>query len=72
MGMIYIASTTEWPDGLAWFVAKALNEKYAPKDRISRVEMKRQLTVVPMSKKENWHKMFVVFHGLSIYSMMAT
>jgi gag-polypeptide of LTR copia-type len=46
-------------------VANALNKKYAPKDRISRVEMKRQLTAVSMSKKEDPHKMFEEFHRLS-------
>ena len=63
--MIYGASTTEYPDGLAWLVAKAPNEKYSPKDRISRVEMKRQLTAVTMGKKEDPHRMLGEFHRLS-------
>jgi gag-polypeptide of LTR copia-type len=65
MGMIYGATTVIWPDGLAWLVAKALNEKYAPKDRIRRVEMKGQLLAVSISKKEDPHKMFEKFHRLS-------
>jgi hypothetical protein len=65
MGMIYGATTLEWPDGLSWLVAKALNKKYAPKDKISRVEMKRKLSAVSMSKKEDPHRMFEEFHRLS-------
>jgi hypothetical protein len=38
------------------------DKKYAPKDRISRVEMKRQLTAVSMGKKEDPHKMLEEFH----------
>ena len=72
MGMIYGASTTEWPDGLAWLVAKALNKKYAPKDRISRVEMKRQLTAVSMSKKKDPYNSLRSSTGSPICSMMAT
>ena len=44
---------------------KGLNEKYSPKDRISRVEMKRQLAAVTMGKKEDPHRMFEEFHRLS-------
>jgi gag-polypeptide of LTR copia-type len=65
MGMIYGATTMDWPDGLAWLVAQSLNKKYAPKDRISRVEMKRRLTAASMGKKEDPHKMFEEFHRLS-------
>ena len=46
-----------------------LKEKYAPQDRVSRIEYKRQITAVKMSEKENPSSMFEEFHRLSnLYS----
>jgi hypothetical protein len=40
-------------------------ERYAPKDRVSRIEMKRQLTAVKMGPRDNPAIMFEEFHQLS-------
>jgi Zinc knuckle len=42
-----------------------LRERYAPKDRVSRIEMKRQLTAVKMGPRDNPAIMFEEFHRLS-------
>ena len=65
MGFILKARTKEFPGGLAWMVMKFMRERYAPKDRISRIEMKRQLTAVKMGPKENPAIMFEEFHRLA-------
>jgi hypothetical protein len=65
MGFILKARTEHYPQGLAWMVMKYLRERYAPKDRVSRIEMKRQLTAVKMGPRDNPAIMFEEFHRLS-------
>ena len=59
MGLISKAETSDWPGGVAWKVMQALSEKYSPKDRISRIEMRRRLNCVKMTKKENPDTLFL-------------
>jgi hypothetical protein len=65
MGFILKSRTKEYPGGLAWMVMKFMRERYAPKDRVGRVEMKRQLNAVKMGAKDNPAIMFEEFHRLS-------
>jgi hypothetical protein len=65
MGFILKSRTKEYPGGLAWMVMKFMRERYAPKDRVSRVEMKRQLNAVKMGAKDNPAIMFEEFHRLA-------
>jgi hypothetical protein len=53
MGMIYKAVTTEYPGGLAHLVVQALFKKYEPDDKITRVEMREQLTKVSMKAHQD-------------------
>ena len=64
LGMIYKSQTPEYPNGLAWMVVKSLHEKYRPKDRISRVEMRRDLAAVKLGKKEDPARLFEELHRL--------
>ena len=70
LGAVYKAKQDPaFPGGLAYMVMKFLKEKYAPQDRVSRIEYKRQITAVKMSEKENPSSMFEEFHRLSnLYS----
>jgi hypothetical protein len=45
--------TKEWPNGLAYLVVKELNNKFRPKDIISKVEMRQRLNQVSMKKGSN-------------------
>ena len=56
--MIFKAMTDEWPSGLAHLVVKALNQKYRPKDTISRVELRVMLNKVSLSNKAHPSKLF--------------
>jgi hypothetical protein len=58
MGFMLKARTELYPTGLAWMVMKLLRERYAPKDMVSRIEMKRQLTAVRMGPRDNPAIMF--------------
>ena len=53
MSIITKTETDEWPSGKAHEVMEELDEQYNPKDRISRVEMRRRLNKVQMGKREN-------------------
>jgi hypothetical protein len=58
LGMIFKSMTDEWPTGLAYLVIKkALNDKYRPKDTISRVELRSMLNRVSMSNKTHPSKL---------------
>jgi hypothetical protein len=63
-GMIFKAMTAEWPSGKAHLVIKALNEKYRPKDTISRVELRGMLNKVSMNQKEHPSKLFEELHRI--------
>jgi hypothetical protein len=53
MGLIYMARTTDWPNGLAWMVMKELNKKYFPKDLVSKNELRRAVNAVSMKKEDD-------------------
>jgi hypothetical protein len=64
-GMIFKAMTTEWPTGLAHLVVKALNDKYRPKETISRVELRNILNEVKMTNtKAHPSKLFEQLHRI--------
>jgi hypothetical protein len=63
-GMIFKAMTAEWPTGKAHLVVKALNEKYSPKDTISRVELCNMLNEVEMTEKAHPSKLFEQMHRI--------
>ena len=58
MTLIAKSESDEWPGSIACKVMEALEEKYNPMDRISRVEMRRRLAKVKMGKKENPDTLF--------------
>ena len=43
----------EWPQGLAHLVMKELDKTHAPKDTITRVELKKRLNKVQMKRDDN-------------------
>lgn len=53
IGLLYRASTSDWPSRLAYLVAVALFKKYRPRDTISHVEMHQQMGAIQMKKKED-------------------
>ena len=53
MGMIFKAYTIKWPSGEAWKVVKTLFDKYGPKDTISCVELRLQLTKIGIKNNES-------------------
>jgi hypothetical protein len=73
MGFILKSRTAECPGGLAWKVMALMKERYTPKDRVSRLEMRRQLAAVKMDDGathvimvEEFHKLANIFNDLSI------
>ena len=58
MSIITKMETDEWPSDKAHEVMDELDEKYNPKDRISRVEMRRRSNKVRMEKRENSTTLF--------------
>ncbi len=48
ISLVYNAETTEWLDGLASWVTKALMAKYMPQDTVTRVELRQMLNNVSM------------------------
>ena len=51
---ILVASqTTDWPSGLAWRVVQALHRRFKPTDIISKIELRRMLNQISMSRKED-------------------
>ena len=59
LSIIAKSETTEWPGGVAYKIMEALDDKYNPKDLISRVEMRRRLNRVKMSRKEDPDTLFL-------------
>ena len=53
MTCVYEAMTEDWPSGLAHKVTSRLIKKYAPKDRMSRVEMRVALNNIAMRDDED-------------------
>eukprot|EP00957_Ditylum_brightwellii_P144642 11019074-Ditylum_brightwellii.AAC.1 len=53
MGMIYASMTTEWLSGLVHIVVVSLHHKYAPKDLVSKIELRRELNAVVMQTEED-------------------
>ena len=51
--MLTESQTDEWPDGLAWKVIAALHKRFKPTDTVSKIEMRRLLGKVAMTKKED-------------------
>jgi len=58
LGLLTKAKTKEWPNGLACLVIKGMLIRYQPKDRMSRVELRRQLNQVTMKKDEDPSTLF--------------
>ena len=59
--LLAIMSSTKdlaWPGGLAHKVVVKLKEKYQPNDRVSRVELRRRLNRVEMSKTDDPTEVF--------------
>jgi hypothetical protein len=50
MGLVYKASTTDWPSGLATVVVQGLLKKYRPLDIVSLVELRQGMNKVSMKK----------------------
>ena len=48
IGMVYKSQTLLWPSGRAHMVMSALMDQYEPKDRISKVEMRKRLNSVKL------------------------
>eukprot|EP00957_Ditylum_brightwellii_P150501 11460457-Ditylum_brightwellii.AAC.1 len=53
MGLIYALMTNEWPTGIASAVVVMLHDKYAPKDLVSKIKLRRQLNAITMKKDED-------------------
>ena len=58
MGLIYKATTTDWPSGLSHLIVRALMRKYRPQDTISRVELRQMLNSITMKKDADPATMF--------------
>ena len=56
--MLTEAQKDEWPDGLAWRVIAALHRRFKPTDTVSKIEMRRLLGKVAMTKKEDPSTLF--------------
>jgi hypothetical protein len=65
MGFILKARTKEYPGGSTRKVMALIKTWYAPKDRVSRLEMRRQLAAVNMNETANPSIMIEEFHRLS-------
>ena len=58
MSVVYESYTAEWPQGLAHLVMKELDKTHAPKDTITRVELKKRLNKVKMKRDDNPQTLF--------------
>eukprot|EP00957_Ditylum_brightwellii_P208978 15359734-Ditylum_brightwellii.AAC.1 len=58
MGLIYSAISPAWLSGKAHVVVVLLHEKYAPKDLVSKIELRRNLNSILMKKYEDPVKLF--------------
>eukprot|EP00957_Ditylum_brightwellii_P211345 15366072-Ditylum_brightwellii.AAC.5 len=69
MGMIYTAIKIEWPSGLASSVVESLHIKYAPKDLVSKIELRQELNSTSLKKEDDPAKLFEKISALqNIYS----
>eukprot|EP00957_Ditylum_brightwellii_P199259 15188930-Ditylum_brightwellii.AAC.1 len=64
MGLIYKSMTTAWPSGQSHIIVIALQEKYAPKDLVSKIELRRDLNAITMKKDEDPDRLFEKLSGL--------
>ena len=51
--ILVAGQTTDWPSGLAWRVVQALHRRFKPADIISKIELRRMLNQISMSRKED-------------------
>lgn len=51
--MLIAGQTAEWPNGLAWKVVQALHQRFKPADVVSKIELRRALNQISMSRKED-------------------
>ena len=51
--ILVAGQTTTWPSGLAWRVVQALHRRFKPADIISKIELRRMLNQISMSRKED-------------------
>ena len=51
--ILVAGQTTAWPSGLAWRVVQALHRRFKPADIISKIELRRMLNQISMSRKED-------------------
>eukprot|EP00957_Ditylum_brightwellii_P168767 12846279-Ditylum_brightwellii.AAC.1 len=58
IGIVYASMTDEWPTGKANMVVILLHEKFAPKDLVSKIELRRHLNGISMKKEEDPSKLF--------------
>jgi len=58
MSVVYESYSNEWPGGLAHVVMSELEKKYAPKDTITRVELKKMLHQITMKDGDNPQTLF--------------
>ena len=48
----------DWPSGLAWRVVEALHRQFKPDDIVSKIELRRMLNQISMTKKEDPSTLF--------------
>lgn len=53
MGLVYKAIDEDFPAGQAWKIVAALKRQYMPYNRISRVELRKSIANVSMSKEDD-------------------
>eukprot|EP00957_Ditylum_brightwellii_P071076 5401899-Ditylum_brightwellii.AAC.1 len=58
IGIIYVSMTNEWPTGKANTVVILLQEKFAPKDLVSKIELRGQINGISMKEEEDPSKLF--------------
>ena len=51
--ILVAGQTTVWPSGLAWRVIQGLHRRFKPADIISKIELRRMLNQISMSRKED-------------------
>ena len=51
--ILVAGQTTAWPSGLVWRVLQALHRRFKPADIISKIELRRMLNQISMSRKED-------------------
>lgn len=64
LGMIHHSKTMEWPSGLAYIVVDSFQKKYRRQDKMSQVEMRRELDSIKLKKYEDPATMFEALRGI--------